>query len=552
MFQLSSLVIRKYFAQYGEIENVAQFGEQLLQSDSGYPFVEFRNSTSASAAISRRHHNINGKMVMVSVNESDLLLPPSSDSPFNILNIQDEYLMHIFEYLPLCDLCTVAEVCKKFKSNAVNAFSKLYSDFDVNMLIDESRDDSDTNSDLDLEDDEQDSENDLPMDLVENIFRNFGIHIKGLHIDQEDFDQNQTEQILELIVTFCSHDNAKLSKLVMNDITIYSHFIERLQPIFGRLNSLDITGGLYDRRHASLFSTCSQLTELMLEHVYMAGCFIQKFEKLQTISLAYICDNYVIYGVPLQSFVRMNPQLKSFTITDSCRVKSNIYDIIGSLPELEELKLHMKTKIENNKLEDDLNHLARLENLKFFSFNCLNLPIGKLLNSFAEKKIPLEDLDLSNLTLDLNIAASLSKLSQIRNLRFSDGEAVSGQLAQAVKRMIYLEKLYLCNFGQVTVDDIKEIIKNARELNDIQLYNQDGITIDSKSFNEISQLVETRGNNIKLNMHIIGDRCMFDVLEEDIERSRPWLEIQFRTFKYTKDFDVVDYYHDSESEQISN
>lgn len=56
--------------------------------------------------------------------------------PPNILNtLNDDCLIAIFEYLPLSDLCTVADVCQTLKRNAQTSFQLHHRSFNTERII---------------------------------------------------------------------------------------------------------------------------------------------------------------------------------------------------------------------------------------------------------------------------------------------------------------------------------------------------------------------------------------------------------------------------------
>lgn len=218
-------------------------------------FIVFHLKTAKSSCI---------KNIMAEEFNIDTIINESLVVSYNILDhLNDDCLIHIFECLPLLDLCNVADVGGRFQWNAVSVFKRKYSTTDLNDLID----DSDADSRLDW--DNHDSL--LPMKSVDLLFRCFGEHIKTLYLDKEDFDDNQQDRILELMITFCTNKNAKLDKLVMHGVAIRSDLMSRLQPLFDRLKLLDVTDGSY--------YIGSELTEVILEDVDFDYSFVHSFYK---------------------------------------------------------------------------------------------------------------------------------------------------------------------------------------------------------------------------------------------------------------------------------
>lgn len=358
------------------------------------------------------NHNINGRTAAESTSDP-VNGSHASDLSDNILDrLNDDCMIKVFEYLPLLDLCSVADVCSVFQSNAEFTFKRKFSDLDFNEFIDEN------NIDIRCEWDAE-HDNLLQMDSVERLFRHFGVYIQTIHLDTNDFNEYEQDRIMELMIAHCAHKDSKLDKLVMYGITISSHLMPRLQSLFDRLKYLDITGGS--------FCFGSELTELILDDVDLDCSFVRTLKKLQTISVTDVRESYI--GL-FDDFLALNTQLKSLTRTDSkghtsrlrfqnemvyirlfeCFERNEIktdFSLIGSLSELQELRLHSEMKALHE--DKDLNNLSRLQHLKVFSCNCSGLLITELLNNFAERNVPIEELDLRNFRLDFNIAPNLAK-----------------------------------------------------------------------------------------------------------------------------------------------
>lgn len=389
----------------------------------------------------------------------------------------------------------MAEVCKVFHSNAVSVFSRLFKDLKLNLL-NETMDDTEDNVhwqrwlQRDLEEESQDEWEDIYEwkghflhPLIEKQFRNFGAHIQSIRLDCEDSNYKPRNEILELIATYCgTKDGSSLVKLVMHYTNIPYILRERLQPVFDRLQYLDITGGSFNFDFYKFDSELPELTELILEDVDLSKRFVRNFKKLKTISFA-----DVSFLGSFDSFLDLNPQIKSLTIRDSDGQNTwlntrSLSVIVYSLLELEELKL--ETTLLSLDVQKVPNDLPRLQHLRVFSCDCLQPSIANLLNYFVEQTVPLEELNLTNLMLDDNIATALSKLSRMKKLRFDGGEIVSGELLNVVvKGMPQLHKIHLVDFSNVVVEDFNKAFWHAEKLNELLHYPLRGEVADIAELN---------------------------------------------------------------------
>lgn len=470
---------------------------------------------------------------------NDPEIQTSSDIPENLIvdRLIDDCIIQIFEYLPLRDLCNVTGVCSVFKLNALSVFKRFFADVDLSELIDENAIDSR----LDCEDDENVGQLSPPTETIERLFRDFGAHIQSLCLNGSDFNENQKDQILELMITNCAQKDSKLTKLVLQFVTIGADLMPRFHSLFDRLNSLEAMD--------ASFYFGSELTELILEDIYLDCNSVRRLKKLQSASFIDVCN---VDGA-FHKFVTLNSHLKSLSITGSKKWSYSDFLLteIGTFSVLEELKLKIFHSNFYGTVQEDLSNLARLKHLKVFSFNCVGLPITKLLNDLAEQT-EIEELDLREFTLSHDVVLALAKFTKLRKLRLSDGGQVeNGKISDAVKGMTHLEKLYLSNFGHITIDDIKKTIMNATELNELQLDCQlHSFTVDTTNFNLICRFAK-RSNGIKLKLNISGVYCKFDVPQYIVEENKSWLEVNVMTFKKVEPMNVIDYY-DFSSEESSD
>lgn len=446
------------------------------------------------------------------------------------------------------DLCSAADVCSRFESNAQSVFKRKFAVFDLNELTVERDIESQIDwtrwDDLDDLVYDDDDDNFLSMESVKRLFRHFGPLIQTMHLDNNDFDDEQRDEILELIATYCAHEDSMLYKLAMHDITIGSHLMPPLKSIFDRLKSLDVTGGS--------FYAGSELTELTLEDVDLSDDLMEPFRqmltKLQKCSLFDVRDSAGVFA----SITTCITQLKSLILVDSTEawlLEEYTFCAISLLSELEEL--HLDVHI----VSGSINMLAKLKHLKVFSCRCDGVQIDELLNAFAEQNVPIEDLHLSNFTLDTKIASNMAKLTKLKKLRLSNGEAESGQLLRAVKGMLHLGTIHLDDFKDVLIDEIKSVIEHAVELNELRLeyqQNDKQFNCATKDFNAIGRFVAARVNGVKLTLYVSGSECKLAVPANILETNSRWLEVKvFDSYVGVGDPNIIDYYDDSEQSESS-
>lgn len=475
---------------------------------------------------------------------------PIDDNIFERLN--DDCIIHIFEQLPLSDLCSVVDVCKKFRSIALSVFKRNHFDIDLDELIQNESESESEDLNVTITSGNSACVCDdccnmptpynpiLPIDEVKEIIRHFGSYIGTIRISAEDKEQGN--EILNLLATHCTNQNADLDKLIMTDVNVSKKLMPRFRPLFDRLQCLEVTN--------SPFHIGSELTELVLDDVYLDCVLTRRLEKLQGLCLFDV--NETIPGA-LKSLSASPPHLKRLNISGWILPLAILKDQSSLTPELEEITV-VDAKMKIGDIQH-VNSLATLDNLKAFSFDCSGFSITEVLNNFVEHNVPIEELCLSNVTISTNAGTNLIKLSKLKKLRLSDGGWVDDvKVPEIVKGIPILEELCLCNFGLVTVADIKAIIANVPKLNFFQLnYQQDDakIIVGPIDFNEICRDIAKRSDGHKLHLDICAHQCKLNVSEHIIERNRQLLEVKIITYNKVQSIDIIDYYGYSDDDEVT-
>lgn len=464
--------------------------------------------------------------------------PPMDPTKTILQYLNDDCLIKLFEHLRLSDLCSVADVCQRFASIAVTVFKRHHVALDLNDILDDfyRLDDSyaldrwesmtSLNSlDIDLASRVPPE----PMETVERLFRRFGIYIQQICIRLYNDDEEQKNEIFQLMSTYCLQKDAKLNRLILYDTTISEETCKRFQPLFDHLSSLDVTGGTVS------FDIGTELTELKLEDVFLKGIATTKLNKLQELSLVDIKGNCFGRRGPCQMSTLLLPHLKRLTIIGECfhMFNDNLILCAGvtQLLELEELKLDVEFDPRNM---ENVRNLARLRHLKVFDLNCRWYSITELLKNFVEQKVPIEELHLRKFLIESTSATYISKLNTIKKLCLSDGGWNFGpettRLANMVKGMPLLEKLYLCDFGSITMTALTTTIANTPKLSELHLDFgpplDENFIIHEEEFIEICEIIAKRLVYTQLNMIISGNESKLAVRDDIIKTNRVWLDVQ--------------------------
>lgn len=325
------------------------------------------------------------------------------------------------------------------------------------------------------------------FDELKRLFRIFGSFIKTIDF-RSLHSKTMNEKMIQMIITHCSGNNCLLESLKLTGFDV--------KPIFWH-----------------------------------------NFEKLEEVFF----KNMEINSCALEHFIQLNPQIKCFSMntivgTGVTNINSSIFRIIGTyLTELEELNIincYVGTDESIGNREENLCYLTRLKHLKTLSFESNLLANNKLLRALVAADIPIEILNLLRFKLSPQTCQGLSKLIQVERLTFDFVIMERGQLVELVEKLPNLNQLHIEHSGKVRVKDIVKIAEAAKNLEHLELYNQQRYVIYQSDFKKILRAVKDRSNGKKLLINIFGDdNCEIRVQNSVLKKNKRWIEID--THQYT-------------------
>lgn len=237
-------------------------------------FIEFESEASANAATAQQDHSI-GDIIVKAISASNwyeyddqedrprsntiesvtsaidyMKLTLEENSPTNILKIlNDDCLALIFKHLSMRDLCAAAEVCSKFKSNAIEAFSLRFTDLCI-------KSDISINGFFACSDGETLFDGDSSMALIRSLFRNFGSSLKSLYLDGTHSKMEQMQRISQILGKFGS--SGAISTLKIEGCPVENVPTEMLR----NLKCLTISSSDHSHKMANSLEVCHELLEL--------------------------------------------------------------------------------------------------------------------------------------------------------------------------------------------------------------------------------------------------------------------------------------------------
>lgn len=157
---------------------------------------------------------------------------PTSTDATVILDMNDKFFVEVFKYLKLPDLCTVAEVCRRFRQNAKACF-ECSKKTDL-ILVEDIKSDGDSVDQI--------------VFKTSKVLRYFGAYFKKF--DGDDFRHSCVEtywigktqaecqrRILELLIRYCS---GTLTELTIFAINVKDEMVPLIKPLLEGLQILKI------------------------------------------------------------------------------------------------------------------------------------------------------------------------------------------------------------------------------------------------------------------------------------------------------------------------
>lgn len=374
----------------------------LIESIDFFQFqVTIADNDSKTPRISQKQKN----------DENIAIAVPDKSSSSNILNaLNDECLQLIFEYLPIGDLCSVADTCKRFQTNAKEIFPVCVGG---SMLKADN------------------------LFKFESLLRNFGTKIRSLSISGKETYWNENfrkNAVLVMLAKYCSSFKCQLRKLAIDNFNIQPIWYELLRPILMQLERLR----LEQLKVCYLPDLCNQMTELDLMNVELDATsvvLIEVFGKMNKLGMAYI-DNIN----ELLDRMHPNPAVKTLKIW-CARVKNDtLRKICAKFPALEQLDVQTDRcdDVVNISAEDMKMSFAQMKNLKRLKIS------QEILTSLYDGQCIFEILDDAGVQIEWliislisdvfrnNSLKSIQKLNQLKRLELICCKDAKALLSSAI------------------------------------------------------------------------------------------------------------------------
>lgn len=358
----------------------------------------------------------------------------SEQDDMSILQLNDDCLLLICDYLELMDLLALKKTCTRF-DNISCEFFKQYRilDFDI--------DPSDKKF--------------LTMLDAKNILSEIGSYIEYLLISGDRFMRSGV-RILSMIPRYCPN----LKDLDINDFSLNSKMLRGFEEVFKSLDGLSLSSCSLDDGIEKSLKHAKKLQRLDLSmNNEIRGKCLSSVRNLKHLNLEN-CQN--LQGKPFITFAARNKTLEYLNIACCGRLTTEAIKAIAS--NMTELK-HL---VCNNSYESvdapSMALLGKLPNLKKIQFKINGYsPIDHILEGLAEVD-KLEELDLSEgvfTALDYKLVSNLTHLKQLKlNYKLDLGNE---QLAMLCNKRNFVE-LHIAGCTKVTDQQLIEFIRKNPQL----------------------------------------------------------------------------------------
>lgn len=404
--------MRKYLSEIGEIisihfwsnsfnfiRGVVQFqnkehAEKVLQCTAKLYtyFGRIRVSRVPSNSIEPESFHVRHQFPIDSYSTDVDINRQSNNEAINILDLDDDCVQEIFDYLNVIDLSSVAEVCQHFKTSARKRFAIRHKSIHLLEIVS------------------------LDMDRMANFMENFGPAIEKLEISPRLLP-NKNDFPGMLVQHFTS-----LEELSINYFNVDDTCMRELKPLCVHLKKLRLYKCQISKGFSEMFVHFSQLTKLKIvksrfeEPPKWPPVRLPKLESLSIVG-RYVPDRRKL-NWDLEVFLECNPQLRRVELINyrGSGTEDRIIPTIATHSLIEKLKLSLVCEALSNQIP----HLTQMNTLKTLKLNtnkCVeSYKVARLFRELAVAKISLEHLELVCGIYDRSISAAISNLKSLKTL----------------------------------------------------------------------------------------------------------------------------------------
>lgn len=424
-----------------------------------------------------------------------------STVPTDILDLNDDCLFEVFQYMNALDLCAIADVCSRFRQNAKASFAHFISKH------------------IDFWEGFYHHDMVRPQMLITSqLQRNFGEFIEKIR-QTSVYNRGASPKLRMAYQTMALehlsvHCNASLVDLELVDFELTEKITPKMRPVLKRLKKLTF----HQCKFSGLFLKmlplwCRELEELkfdcIMPHkgVHIFAGLHQTFRKLTKISFGYVDE---LQCNDINEILKFNPQMKGIELLFDRHLDYRIFESIADLvPGVEQICIRLKkyaSKFRTKPIGRVITkYFGKLRNLKSFEIDYRLGPsdiIVSAIGHLADARAPLERLCLRALTLHRSahrLVEEVSKLKMIETLQISSTSGLNASRITCIcGQLIRLNKLILEVDFLPTAENILEWTRTGAKLQLLSLVplvyfaESHKTVINVDTFTELTGIVRQR------------------------------------------------------------
>lgn len=379
-------------------------------------------------------------------------------SSVELLALNDDCFLELFNYLSTPDLCAIKQANKRLWNLVEYYFQSQYIHKEKEVHL-----------------------KDLSGIQLKDVLKHCGKFVRKLVIDSpqrysdlDDFNEDgyghPDTYICRLIVKHCSD---KLKKLRLESVFISGLESSNLSRVLCNLNTIELNKCYGDADQ--FMSHCPNVREIVQRNC----TFFLTFDRNYLLQNEYRnLDSLIIHNenqtdlVPevLLVFFEVRRALKCFHYINRYAPTPTevLPTIIQSAKDLEELCIELETF--STTFISDLRCLHELSSLKRLEFNTDEIPVTSFLNELAVYN-RLECIGISDLCLDETVCQAFMKFTNLKVLKLISSLHVFDEFSALLShRFKNLEELYLVQCSEVNFNDLMVFVENCPNLKLLFLY----------------------------------------------------------------------------------
>lgn len=333
-------------------------------------------------------------------NETNRYGRAKSKNVRNLVDLNDDCLIAILEFLDVGALTSIAATCNRMYTIARIVFRR-NTDFQRLNVFDII---------------EAHGAN-APL-LIKTHLKLFGRLIKTVTIDfsadaEQQLTFNPRQFQLKIITAIAACCTGTLDELHLHGVVLQAKLIRTTEPLFRHLKclKLDLCD---DKSVSSILAIGLACTELDIHGRMDESDLHNSYPNLERFTLVYRHDDFDLCPVSLERFLELHRQLKYVKLVPGCDFDLAVFQ---RTPNLEELEFHGNPYRIVQSARPFQQPLAA-SNLKRLTLNCLFRSAANMLNALPIQH-SLEHLDVQHCCIDLDFIHSLCQLRELRSLKLS-------------------------------------------------------------------------------------------------------------------------------------